>query len=225
MKTLCKAKVLLTKGKAVLSLIAWLLSTALSVTFLFYSDAILLIMAALLLLSRSKVCAAYAEAFRRSAVNPNKELFFVWYLALPVAEIAFLVRKCEEISVRPFWLRIPLHSNTAIAEAIVAASPYAATAENHNSAITIDTPVGKVTVTINREHQELYMFLLGGECNIAEDIPLPGCWKREYFSQEYADEYSIECEIGYCPYATISELAGLIIYQLNQLVYAAVEVE
>ena len=83
----------------------------------------------------------------------------------------------------------------------------------------------KAKILLNREHQELYMFLLSGECNIAEDIPLPGRWKKEYFSQEYADEYSIECEIGYCPSATISELAGLIIYQLNQLVYAAVEVE
>ena len=60
----------------------------------------------------------------------------------------------------------------------MAASPYAATAEDHNTAITIETPVGTVTVTINREHQELYMFLLSGECNIAEDLVLPRPWKK-----------------------------------------------
>lgn len=221
MKTLCKAKILLTKGSAVRSLIAWLLSVALLVTFLFCSNAVLPVLAALLFLSRTKLCAAYAEAFRRSMTNPKKPLFFALYILLPVAEIQFFAQGCKKIAVRPFWMRIPLHSSMAIAEAITDSSPYTATAEDHNGAITIETPVGKVTVTISRTHLELYLFLISGECNIAEDIVLPGHWKREYFSQEYADEHSIEAEVAYCPFATIDELAGLIIYQVNRLIYAA----
>lgn len=220
---MCKSKVLLTKKKAIFSLCAWLLSVVLLAIFVFAGgNTALLVLSGVLLLSRAKVCAAYAEAFRRSVVNPHKELCFVCYLALPVAEITFLLRGCEEIAIRPFWMRIPLHSNIAIAEAIMEVSPYVAAAEDHNSAITIDnTPVGKVTVTINRARQELYIFLLSGECTIAENVILPEPWKKERFAQEYADEYSIECELNYCPYGTISELVALILYQLNRLVFAA----
>lgn len=221
MKTLCKAKVLLTKGKAILSLVAWLLAVSLLVTFLFCGDAILLILAALLILSRVRISAASAEVLRRSMTNPMKPLFFALNMLLPVAEIQYFAQGCEEIAVRPFWLRIPIHSNIAVAETVTKASPYIATAEDHDGAITVETPVGKVTVTINQERQELYMFLLSGECNIEKDIPLPGRWKRECFSQEYADDYSVEFEIAYCPFATIEELVGLIIYQVNRLVYAA----
>ena len=219
---MCKCKVLLTKKKAIFSLCTWLLSVILLALFAFAGgNTALLILSIILLLSRAKVCSTYAEAFRRSMPTPQKPAFFALYMLLPVAEIIFLVRDCEEIAVRLFWTRIPLHSNIAIAEAIAEASPYTATAEDHNGAITIETPVGKVTVTISRTHLDLYLFLISGECNMAEDIPLPGRWKREYFSQEFADEYSIECEVDFCPYATISELAGLIIYQVNRLVYAA----
>lgn len=220
MKTLCKAKVLLTKGKTVLSLVAWLMAVGLLVTFLFCSDAILLILATSLLLSRAKLCAAYAEVFRRSMTSPKKHLFFVLYLLLPVAEIQYLVQGCEELAVRPFWMRVPLHSSAAIAEAITEASPYTATAEDHNGAITMQTPVGKITTTINRAHLELYLFMLSCESQISEDIPLPGHWSREYFPQEDTGEHSIECELLYCPYATISELAGMIIFEINRLVYA-----
>ena len=212
-------KVLLTKKKAVLSLVAWLLAVVLSIAFLFCGDAVLPVLAALLFLSRVKLCAAYAEAFRRSMTSPKEPLFFALYVCLPVAEIQYLVQGCEELAVRPFWMRIPIRSNIAIADAITEASPYTATAEDHNGAITIQTPVGRITVTISRTHLELYLFLISGECNISEDLSLPGCWKREYFSQE--DEYSIECELMYCPYATIQELAGMIVFQINRLIYAA----
>lgn len=221
MKTLCKAKVLLTKGKAVLSLVAWLLAVSLLVTFLFCGDIVLPVLAALFFLSRARACAAYAEAFRRSVTNPKKPLFFALYMCLPVAEIQYLVQGCKELAVRPFWMRIPIQSNIAIADAITVASPYTATAEDHNGAITIQTPVGRITTTINRVHLELYLFMLSCESQISEDVPLPGRWKREYFSQEYADEYSVECELMYCPYATIQELAGMIVFQINRLVHAA----
>ena len=221
MKTLCKAKILLTKGKAILSLVAWLVAVALLVTFLFCGDIVLPVLAALFFLSRARSCAAYTEAFRRSVTNPKKRLFFVLYMLLPVAEIQYLVQGCKELAVRPFWMRLPIHSNIAIADAITDSSPYAATAEDHNGAITIKTPIGKVTVTISRTHLELYLFLISGECSIAEHVPLPGRWKREYFSQECADEYSVECELMYCPYSTIQELAGMIVFQINRLVYAA----
>lgn len=218
---MCKSKLLLTKKKAVFSLCTWLLAIVLLTIFLFTGHTSLLVVSGVLLLSRVKVCAAYAEAFRRSVVNPKKELCFVYYLVLPVAEITFLLRACEEIAVLPFWSSLPIHSNVAVAEAITAGSPYTATAEDHNGAITIQTPVGRVTVTISRTHLELYLFMISGECNIAENVVLPGHWKREYFSQEYADEYSVECELMYCPYATIQELAGMIVFQINRLVHAA----
>lgn len=221
MKTLCKTKVLLTKKRAAFSLFAWLLATAFLVLFLFCGNAVLPVLAALLLLSRAKLCAAYAEVFRRSMTNPKKPLFFVLYMFLPMAEIQYLVQGCEELAVRPFWMRIPIHSNIAIADAITEASSYTATAEDHNGAITIQTPAGKITVTINRAHLELYLFMLSCECQIAENVPLPGRWKRDYFSQEFKDEYSIEIELLYCPYATISELVGMIIYEISALVCAA----
>lgn len=220
---MCKCKVLLTKKKAIFSLCAWLLSVVLLAIFVFAGgNTALLVLSGVLLLSRAKVCAAYAEVFRRAMTRPRKTMHFILFMLTPVAEIRYFVQDCEDLSVRPFWMRIPLHSSMAIAEAIMKASPYAATAENHNSAITIDdTPVGKVTVTINRARQELYMFLLSGECTIAEDVILPEPWKKERFAQEYADEYSIECEQNYCPYGTISELVALILYQLNRLIFAA----
>lgn len=91
MKTLCKAKVLLTKRKAVLSLGAWLLAVSLLVTYLFCGDAVLPVLAALFFLSRARACAAYAEAFRRSMTNPKMPLFFALYMLLPVAELRFFI--------------------------------------------------------------------------------------------------------------------------------------
>lgn len=219
MKILCNCKVLLTRRKALFFLATWLLAAALLVMFLFCGDAILLVLGILFFLSRARTCASYTEAFRRSMTNPKKPIFFALYMLLPVAEIQYFVQGCEEMAVCPFWLRIPLHSNTAIAEAITEASPYPAIVDDDSGAITIDSPAGRITSTIARDRCELYLFL-SGESNIAEDVPLPSRWSREYFSQEYADEYSIECEIAYCPFATIEELAGMIVFQINRLVYA-----
>ena len=211
---MCKSKLLLTKKKAVFSLCTWLLAIVLLTIFLFTDQTALLVLSGVLLLSRVKVCAAFAEAFRRSTTHPKKRLFFVLYLLLPVAEVQYLTRPCqEECAVLPFYHKLPIHSNIAIAEAITASSPYAATAEDHNGAITIKTPIGTVTVTINRADQELYMFLLSGESTIAENVILPWPWKKESNS---AGTYSIECSLVHCPYATIHSLAGMVVYHINR---------
>jgi len=219
--------VVLNYDRVQISLFLWimaavLLVSAFVVNFSPTARAVVLGTSAVLFISRVKTAAAFSVAFRRSLTKPRMLLWFALYLLFPIAEHQYSTRNCDKaISVVPFWVKTPAISNMLVADIISETSPYTAMAQNKDSAITIVVPsLGTFTAIISKRHYyELYLFALSSDddCRITADTPLPENWSREWFADEHASEYSVECELPYCPFAKEDELATLITSTINHL--------
>ena len=219
--------VVLNYERVQISLFLWLMAAVLLVAafvvnFSPLARAFVLGTSTVLFISRVNTAAAFSVAFRRSLTKPRMLLWFVLYLLLPIAEHQYSTRNCDKtISVVPFWVKTPAISNMLVADIISETSPYTATAQNKDSAITIVAPsLGTFTAIISKRHYyELYLFVLSSDddCRITADTPLPESWSREWFADEHASEYSVECELPYRPLAKEGELATLITSTINQL--------